>query len=111
MANTRSPPSSWLYLRSFADGLAVLWPVVSGLLLIKAGLGAIVGLVEGWGLWKGLYFAFITGLTIGYGDLVPTRPATQILAVVIGLLGVVLMGLVAGLAVKAFEVTPRPPAK
>jgi hypothetical protein len=109
MANIRPPPSRWLYLRSLVEGLAVLWPIVSGILLLKAGLGAIVGAVEDWGLWKGVYFAMITGLTIGYGDLAPSRPATQVLAIVIGLLGVVLMGLVAALAVKAFEATPGAP--
>jgi hypothetical protein len=91
--------------------LAILWPIVSSLLLVKAALGVIVGIIEGWGLWKGVYFALITGLTIGYGDLVPSQPATQVLAIIIGFLGVVLMGLVAALAVKAFEITPKPPSQ
>lgn len=107
MPTRRAAALRRLYWRSFADGLVIIWPVISGLLLLKAVLGATVGLVEGWGIWSGIYFAFITGLTIGYGDLVPHYAATRMLAVVIGLVGVTLTGLIAALAVKAFQVIPR----
>jgi Ion channel len=95
------------YLAALIQGLRVTWPVLSGLLLFKAGTGAIVGVLEGWGIWQGIYFAFITGLTIGYGDLAPRQPLTQLLAVVIGFSGVLLTGLVAALAVKAIYAVPR----
>lgn len=91
------------YRHSLLEGLRITWPVLSMLLIVQASLGAIVGLLEGWGIGKGIYFAFITGLTIGYGDLVPTRPLTQVLAVVIGFCGIALGGLVAALAVRAFQ--------
>ena len=93
------------YWHAFHAGLHIAWPVLSGLLLFQVGLGAIVGLVEGWGLGQGIYFALITGLTIGYGDFVPTQTSTRILAVAIGFAGVALMGLVAALAVRAFQVS------
>ena len=91
------------YLHSLVEGVRITWPVLSVLLVIQASLGVVVGLLEGWGIGKGVYFAFITGLTIGYGDLVPTRPVTQVLAVIIGFSGVSLGGLIAALAVKAFQ--------
>jgi ion channel len=103
----KSTPTNRLFLRAFADGLGILWPVLSGLLLGEAMIGSVIGLLEGWGLWKGIYFASITALTIGYGDLVPSHPVTQILAVSIGFLGIVFMGLIAALAVKAFDVAQR----
>ncbi len=90
-------------MRAFGEGLRICWPIFSGLLILQALLGVVVGLLEGWGVFQGIYFAFITGLTIGYGDLVPTRPLTRTLAVVIGFLGIVLGGLVAALAIKAFQ--------
>lgn len=96
-----------LYLAALIEGLGITWPILSGLLVFKAGLGAIVGILEGWGIWQGLYFAYVTGLTIGYGDLVPRQPLTQLLAVVIGFSGILLTGLVAALAVKAFQAVPR----
>ena len=77
--------------------------VLSVLLVIQVSLGAAVGLIEGWGIGKGIYFAFITGLTIGYGDLIPTRPLTQVPAIVIGFCGITLGGLIAALAVNAFQ--------
>jgi hypothetical protein len=79
-----------------------------GLSGLQALLGVVVGLLEGWGIFDGFYFAFITGLTIGYGDLAPTRHLTTTLAVVIGFLGIALGGLVAGLAVQAFQNRTRP---
>src|SRR5262245_65116305 len=107
MPRDKSEVTSWLWCRYFVAGLAIVWPVLSGLLLVKALLGAIVGLVEGWGVWQGIYFAFVTGLTIGYGDLAPRHVLTRLLAVAIGFLGITLTGLVAALAVKAFQVAPR----
>jgi hypothetical protein len=65
----------------------------------------VVGAIEGWGAWKGIYFALITGLTIGYGDLVPQQPLTRILAVAIGFFGIALTGIVAALAVRALQAT------
>jgi Ion channel len=107
MRNDTSEITSWLWCRLFVAGLAIVWPVVSSLLVLKALLGVVVGLVEGWGVWQGIYFAFITGLTIGYGDLAPRHVVTRLLAVAIGFLGILLTGLVAALAVKAFQVAPR----
>jgi voltage-gated potassium channel len=39
----------------------------------------------------GLWLAFITGATVGYGDVVPTTPATRVLAVLTVLVGVAMM--------------------
>ena len=48
-----------------------------------------------------LYFAFITGLTIGYGDIVVKTPVGRILAVLIGFIGVLFSGLVVAAALRA----------
>ena len=45
-------------------GLSVVWPVLSVLLLLMAALGVAVAMIEGWSLTEGLYFAFVTGMTI-----------------------------------------------
>ena len=105
MSYRKSRSVRLLYLSSLADGMRVIWPVISGLLIFQAALGTIVGMVEGWGVWLGVYFAYITALTIGYGDLVPRQPLMQVLAVVIGFSGIALTGLVAALAVRALQVT------
>ena len=61
----------------------------------------IVGVIEGWSLQESVYFAFVSGLTIGYGDFAPTRLVTRALAVVIGVCGVLVTALIAAIAVKA----------
>lgn len=82
-------------------GLRVVWPILSGLLVLIAVLGVAVGLIEGWRIQDSLYFSFVTGLTIGYGDLVPKTLISRALAVLIGLCGVLVTALVAAVAVKA----------
>ena len=91
--------------RSFVGGLLIglriVGPVLSGLVAAIAALGIVVGLIEGWSLTDSIYFAFVSGLTIGYGDLAPKTFVTRMLAIMIGICGILLTGLVAAVAVKA----------
>jgi hypothetical protein len=89
------------FLRGLVMGLGVVWPVVSALLVVIVGLGVVIGIREGWSLGDSVYFAFVSGLTIGYGDLAPKTPLTRTLAIVIGVCGVLVTALVAAVAVKA----------
>jgi hypothetical protein len=82
-------------------GLRVVWPILSALLGVIIALGLVVGLIEGWSVHESIYFAFVTGLTIGYGDLAPKLLLTRALAILIGVCGVLLTALVAAIAVKA----------
>ena len=63
----------------------------------------VIGLIEGWSVHESLYFAFVSGLTIGYGDFAPKTLVTRVLAIVIGLCGILLTALVAAIAVKALS--------
>jgi ion channel len=85
-------------------GLRVVWPVLSALLGIIVALGVLIGLIEGWSVHESIYFAFVSGLTIGYGDLAPKTLLTRMLAILIGVCGVLLTALVAAVAVKALTV-------
>jgi hypothetical protein len=82
-------------------GLRVVWPVLSALLGIIVALGVVIGLIEGWSVQESIYFAFVSGLTIGYGDLAPKTLLTRVLAILIGVCGVLATALVAAVAVKA----------
>ena len=84
-------------------GLRVVWPILSGLLVTIVTLGVIIGLMEGWSLQESIYFAFVSRLTIGYGDLAPKMLLTRVLAIVIGICGVLVTGLVAAIAVNALN--------
>src|SRR3954462_14740608 len=82
-------------------GLRVVWPVLSILLAAIVVLGLVVGFLEGWAVSESIYFAFVSGLTIGYGDLAPKTLLTRTLAILIGICGVLMTALVAAVAVKA----------
>jgi len=98
-----SNPLRKRFLTELWTGLGVVWPVLSGLLVVMAALGAEGALLEGWPLTDGLYFAFVSGLTIGYGDLVPKAPLARVLAISIGVTGILLAGLVAAVGVQALN--------
>ena len=76
------------FVAGLITGLRVVWPILSVLLglIIAAGLG--VGMIEGWSIHESIYFAFVSGLTIGYGDLAPKLLFARVLAIVIGVCGV-----------------------
>jgi hypothetical protein len=89
------------FVAGLITGLRVVWPILSGLLGLIVALGFVVGVFEGWSIQESIYFAFVSGLTIGYGDLAPTTLLTRVLAILIGVCGVLLTALVAAVAVKA----------
>lgn len=82
-------------------GLRVVWPILSVLLGLIIALGLVVGRIEGWSIHESIYFAFVSGLTIGYGDFAPKSLLTRTLAILIGVCGVLVTALVAAIAVKA----------
>jgi Ion channel len=92
-----------LFFIELWDGLKIVWPILSGLIGVMALLGVAIGWCEGWPLGDSIYFAFVSGLTIGYGDLVPTEPLSRVLAVCIGMTGILVTGLVAAVGVRALQ--------
>ena len=44
--------------------------------------------------WEGVWLAFVTGSTVGYGDLVPTTLGARVLAVLVVLVGFAMLSLV-----------------
>jgi hypothetical protein len=91
------------FFTELGAGLKVVWPILSALLGMILALGAAVAYIEGWRLLDGIYFSFVTGLTIGYGDLVPRSTLSRVLAIGMGLLGMLVIALVAAIAVRAME--------
>ena len=83
--------------------MQIVWPILCGLIALQITLGMLVGLLERWSVRDAAYFTFITGLTIGYGDFTPSRLATQIISIAIGLIGILLTGLIAALGVRALN--------
>jgi hypothetical protein len=96
------------FLAGLLFGLRVVWPILSVLLGLIVALGLVVGLLEGWSVQESIYFAFVSGLTIGYGDLSPTSLLTRALAILIGVCGVLMTALLAAIAVKALTAAADP---
>ncbi len=95
------------FLSQLLTGIIVVWPILSVLLITIVVLGLTVGLIEHWSPPESIYFAFVSGLTIGYGDFAPKSGAGRALSVAIGLCGVLTTALLAAVAVKALPSTPH----
>jgi len=89
------------FLTGLSTELRVVWPILSVLLGLMIALGLVIGWREGWSVQDSIYFAFVSGLTIGYGDLAPKFLLTRVLAIFIGVCGVLLTALLAAIAVRA----------
>jgi hypothetical protein len=70
------------------------------LALVVVGAAAVT-LVEKMPFADALYFAFVTGLTIGYGDIVVITPFGRLLAILIGFVGILFTGLMVAVSVFA----------
>jgi hypothetical protein len=96
-----------LFFLELIQQLGVVWPILSGVLVTMVALGVAVGRMEGWSIGESLYFTYVTGLTIGYGDLTPKSFTGRLLSMGLGFTGIVLTGLVAAVTVQALKVTER----
>jgi hypothetical protein len=100
---TRGTLLQWRFVKALCHYVRVVWPVLSALLVTQWLLGMIVGHVEGWSIGDASYFTFITGLTVGYGDLVPRQAVSRVLAVLIGFMGAMVTALFAAVGVRALQ--------
>ncbi len=92
----------------------VIWHVRTVILTLIALLvagGAAVAFVEKMPFGDTLYFAFITGLTIGYGDIVAKSPIGRMLSILIGFIGLIFTGLIIAVAVRALRDSYQESAK
>ena len=84
--------------------LSVRESIVSLLVLIVLG-GFAISKLESIKLGDAIYFAFITGLSIGYGDIAPETAWGRMVSVAIGLVGVLFVGLTVAIATRALADT------
>jgi voltage-gated potassium channel Kch len=67
------------------------------------GIAVVIRHLEKMPFGESLYFSFITGLTIGYGDIVVKTPLARLLAVLLGLIGIIFTGIMVAAALRAVE--------
>jgi hypothetical protein len=92
------------FCQTLFTALRIVWPIFSGLLGLIIGLGLLVSYFEAWPPLEGVYFAFVTALTVGYGDLVPKHMISRIMAIGIGFIGILLTALFAAISVHALGI-------
>ena len=102
---SRPPPKTvrWRFFTGLGRAIQLAWPVLSAILAVQVALGLLIGWLEGWSVGDAIYFTFVTGLTIGYGDIVPRQALGRALAIGVGISGLFLTGLIAGIAVYAMR--------
>lgn len=100
------------FIRIFLWGVYLTSPILLIMAFLIIFLGLIVGRVESWTKFDSIYWCFITALTVGYGDIKPTRKVSKILSVILGLIGLIFAGILVAIAVKAttisFEIHTAP---
>jgi len=78
------------------------WIILSlfGAILV---LGIFLAIIEKKPIPDCIYLAFITALTIGYGDITPLTLPGRIISIILGIIGMVFMGVIVAASIKALE--------
>ena len=95
-----------MFRRFHAHFWRIIWrvrAVIAGLLLIIIIGALLISSIEQLPLGESLYFSFITGLTIGYGDIAPGSPAGRVISILLGVNGILFTGLIVAGAVHALQ--------
>jgi len=76
------------------------------LLTVLIILGAfLISLFDHKNFAESLYVAFITATTVGYGDITPTTYASKIVAVFLGIIGIIFTGSIITITFEAIRLT------
>jgi len=89
------------FVQIFLWGIYLIAPILITMFLFIVTLGLIVGRIESWTKFDSLYWAFITALTIGYGDIRPLKKRSKIISISLGTLGIMLTGILVAITVEA----------
>lgn len=93
------------FSRAFYFLLKKFFPIWGGIAVLISLLGVLIALIdEEISTSEALYFAWVTGTTVGYGDLAPTVDVTRFLAIIIGINGIVLTGITVTMAIEAAKI-------
>ena len=76
------------------------------LLLIAAG-AVLITYTEQLPFGDALYFAFVTGLTVGYGDIVAATAVGRTVSIFLGIIGIMFTGLVVAVAVHSVQIAMK----
>lgn len=95
---------TFYFLNHLFWGIYLTLPPLTCLLVVIAILGLVVGRVEKWSRFDAIYWAFVTALTVGYGDFRPIEKISKVLSLLIALIGVMVFGIIVAITVSTFTV-------
>jgi voltage-gated potassium channel len=93
------------FIKIFLWGVYLTSPILVTMTLIIIFIGLIVGRIESWTKFNSIYWCFITALTVGYGDINPTKKVSKVLSIIVGGVGLMLAGILVAITLKATTVT------
>ena len=95
------------FIRVFVNYALHIRELIAVLLLLIVLGGFAFSQLEGIGLGDAIYFAFITGLSIGYGDISPQTTMGKIVSIAIGIVGMLFVGMTIAVGTRALADTAK----
>ena len=102
-------PIHFIFVHYFSQALWKIRVILFGMFALLVVDAAAIAYFEKMRFADALYFTFVTGLTIGYGDIAPVTLLGRVFAILIGLQGILITGLIAAVAVFALRKTMEHP--
>lgn len=81
-----------------------LGALIIGLIAFVIAAGVLIARLDGIDVEDGIYFAFITALTVGFGDFVPKSRGAKTLSVILATIGIVIFGIIVSVTVHALDI-------
>jgi hypothetical protein len=90
----------------FAAHLGLLWELSGalaafGVVIVVAGV--LTSRFDKIPLGEGIYYAFITAFTVGFGDVAPKSHGARVVAIILAFMGLILVGIVVAVAVHSLD--------
>jgi Ion channel len=95
------------FVKSFYYYCKIARGVISALLIVIIILGMVFSYLQQVSMSDGLYFIFVTALSIGFGDIAPVSYATKLISVVAGFVGMIFFGLIVAIATLSLKTAIR----
>jgi hypothetical protein len=97
-----------MYMKFIKDFLHIFWylllhllPIWGFLSVVITLFGLILSKLEGISIGSGIYFAWITATTVGYGDISPANGFSRFLCVILAIIGIINTGIILSIALNA----------
>ena len=93
------------FSKAFVVFLRHSLPIWGGIAILITLMGLLIAWLEQeLSVGSAIYFAWVTGTTVGYGDLTPSLGVTRILAIIVAILGIVFTGIIVAMAIEAAKI-------